>query len=100
MEQLVTGLVVVPVEVEGMNHQCSCTGEMPDFGMADRRSMTDSLESRRSDTPDTMGQSCAAAGDSAPSRIDLAGVGSLVCYQFDRMKRYCTAAASIAAVEG
>jgi hypothetical protein len=93
MEQLVTGLVAVLVEVEGMNHQCSCTGEMHGLGMADRQSMTGSLENRRSYTPDTMGQSCAAAGDSVPSRIVLAGAGSLVCYQFDRMKRYCTAAA-------
>lgn len=94
MEQLVTGLVAVPVEVEGMNHQCSCTGEMPGSGM------TDSLESHRSDTPDKMGQSCAAAGDSVPPRIVLEGARSLVYYQFDRMKRYCAAAAGIAAVDG
>lgn len=100
MEQLVTGLVAGPVEAEGMNHQCSCTGEMSGLGMAGRRSMTDSLESHRSDTPDKMGQSCAAAGDSVPSRVVLEGAGSLVCYQFDRMKRYCAAAAGIAAVEG
>lgn len=100
MEQPVTGLVAVPVEVEGTNHQYSCTGEMPGLGVADWRSMTDSLESHWSDTPDKMGQSFAAAGDSVPSRIALERVGSFVCYQFDRMKKYCAAVAGIAAVAG